>query len=94
MIYTGIRRIIYWKNNIKSLSLAQQYDEIYLLNMISCSEKTYGRYFHNTAELWKEKDKEIEKEIQFSMDKAKEEKANLYPEYPYEIQGDKFILDN
>jgi hypothetical protein len=78
----------------KCLSLEQQYDEKHLLNMIRCFEKTYGRYCDDTAEYWKEKDKQIQKEIEFNLERAKKEKANLYPDNPYKIQANNFQLDN
>jgi hypothetical protein len=58
----------------KYLSLPQQHDEIHLFNMIHCFEKTYGRCFDDTAEYWKEKDKVIQREIEFAMEKTNEEK--------------------
>jgi hypothetical protein len=42
--------------------------------MIHWFEKTYGRYFDDTAEYWRKQDKVIEKEIEFAMEKANEEK--------------------
>jgi uncharacterized protein YjgD (DUF1641 family) len=62
--------------------------------MLHCFQKTYARYFNSTTEHWKEKDKQIEKDIEFSMEKAQKEKENLYLDDLYEIQADKFITDN
>jgi hypothetical protein len=42
--------------------------------MIHCFEITYGRYFDNNAKYWRKKDKVVQKEIEFAMDKANEEK--------------------
>jgi hypothetical protein len=42
--------------------------------MIHCFEKTYGRYFDDTAEYWREKDKTVQKEIEFAIDEANKEK--------------------
>jgi hypothetical protein len=42
--------------------------------MIHCFEKTYGRYFDDTAKYWREKDKTVRKEITFAMDEAEIEK--------------------
>jgi hypothetical protein len=63
--------------------------------MISCFEKTYGRYFDDTAEYWKEKDKVIQKEIDLAMEKANKERLKLFKEDdPYEIHATEFITEN
>jgi hypothetical protein len=56
------------------LSLPQKHDENPLCDMIYCFEKTYGRYFDNTAEYWRKQDKVIEKVIEFAMDEGNKEK--------------------
>jgi hypothetical protein len=79
-IYRYLPKGILEKQYQKHLSLPQQYDEIYLLNTIRCFEKTYGIYFDDTAEHWKEKDKQIQKETELAMKKANEERLNLFKE--------------
>jgi hypothetical protein len=56
------------------LTLPQRYYENHLYEMIYCFEKTYGRYFDDTAEYWREKNKIVQKEIEFAMENGNDEK--------------------
>jgi hypothetical protein len=93
-IYRYPPKDILEKQYQRYLSLPQKVDEKYLCQMIQCFEKTYGRYFDDTAEYWKEKDKVIQKEIELVMEKANEESLKLFKkEDPYEIRACKDVLD-
>jgi hypothetical protein len=81
------------------LSLPQQHDENHICEMIHCFEKTYGRYFDDTAEYWREKDKIVLKEITFAMDEADKEKEirkmdNLDPYVVHEPRASRSIIEN
>jgi hypothetical protein len=51
------------------LTYAEKSDEVILIQMINCFDKSYGRYFEDSVDRWREIDKEKKEKDRLKMDR-------------------------